>query len=317
MVFLSARDNVTGVKQNGTVPLIRKEVLVVSKLCKAAVIILIALSIFPAAVCAEADYPDPTPGFFVNDFADVLSQSTEEKILDIGRQLEDKTSAQVAAVTVNSLEGQDIDSYAVGLFEKWGIGQKDKDNGVLILAAISERELRIEVGYGLEGALPDIKAARIRTGVMNPYLKENDFDGGFLNGYIAVVEAVAAEYGVTIDTGSAARAPYAPYAPHAPSDSYSYPGQTSKSNYFYIIMFILFIAIDGVIFKFRITSFLFRVFLFSRFFGGGRGGWGGGGRGGWGGGGFGGGRGGFGGGGFRGSSGGGGRSGGGGSSGKF
>jgi uncharacterized protein len=303
-----------GVKLVEAAPLIWKEVFIVRKFCKAVVIILIALFIYPASVRAGADYPDPTPGFFVNDFAGVLSQSTEEKILGIGKQLEDETSAQVAAVTVNSLEGQDIDSYAVDLFEKWGIGQKDKDNGVLILAAISERELRIEVGYGLEGALPDIKAARIRTGIMNPYLKENDFDGGFLNGYIAVVEAVAAEYGVTIDTGSTARAPYAPYAP---SDSYSYPGHTNRSDYFYIIMFIFFIVVDGAIFKFRITSFLFRVFLFSRFFGGGRGGWGGGGRGGWGGGGFGGGRGGFGGGGFRGSSGGGGRSGGGGSSGKF
>lgn len=275
------------------------------KLCKAAVILLITLFILPAAVRAEVNYPDPTPGFFVNDFAGVINQSTEEKILGIGKQLEDKTSVQVAAVTVNSLEGQDIDAYAVGMFEKWGIGQKDKDNGVLILAAVSERKLRIEVGYGLEGALPDIKAARIRTGIMNPYLKDNDFDNGFLNGYIAVVEAVAAEYCITIDTGSTTHAPYVPYAP---SDSYAYPGHTSKSNYFYIIMFILYIAVDGIFFRFRITGVLFRIFLFSRFFGGRRGGWGGG---------RGGGRGGFGGGGFGGSSGGGGRSGGGGSSGGF
>jgi uncharacterized protein len=278
----------------------------VRKFFKAAVIILIALFVFPSAVRAEVNYPDPTPGFFVNDFAGVLSQSTEEKILGIGKQLEEKTSAQVVAVTVNSLEGQDIDAYAVDLFEKWGIGQKDKDNGVLILASISERKLRIEVGYGLEGALPDIKAARIRLDVMNPYLKEDDFDNGFLYGYIAIVEAVAAEYGVTVDMGSTARVPHAPYTP---PDSYAYPGHTGKSNYSSIIILILYIAIDGIFFRFRITSFLFRLLFFSRFFGGGRGGWGGGG--------FGGGRGGYGGGSFRGSSGGGGRSGGGGSSGGF
>ncbi|MGE5614365.1 MAG: TPM domain-containing protein [Bacillota bacterium] len=282
------------------------------------ILILITLFVFPAAIRAEVNYPDPTFGFFVNDFAGVLSQSTEEKILDIGRQLEDKTSAQVVAVTVNSLEGEDIDAYAVELFEKWGIGQKDKDNGVLILAAISERMLRIEVGYGLEGALPDIKAARIRTEIMNPYLKENDFDNGFLNGYIAVVEAVAAEYGVTIDTEINVPEPYAPYTP---PDSYAYPGHTSQGNYFPFALFIIYIAIDGIFFRFRITGFLLKLFFFSRFFGGGRGGWGGG-NGGFGGGngGFGGGRGGFGGfggGGSRGSSGGGGRSGGGGSSGRF
>lgn len=278
------------------------------------IFIIIAVSVFSTAAYAEENYPSPTSGFFVNDFADVLEQSTEERIQSIGKKLEEQTTAQVVLVTIKTLGDQDIDSYAVELFEKWGIGQKDKDNGVLILNAVQERQLRIEVGYGLEGILPDITTAKIRTEDMNPYLKNDDYDNGLLNGYISVVNTVSKEYGVTVDTGTQPRS-----YPGDSSPSSDMSGRTGK-NMFYAILIILFLAVDGIFFRFRITSVILKMVFYASFFGGrgGRGGWGGGGRGGWGGGGRGGfGGGGFGGGGFGGSSGGGGRSGGGGSSGGY
>lgn len=286
------------------------------------IFIIIAVSVFSAAAYAEGNYPSPTPEFYVNDFADVLDQSTQDRIQGIGRQLEDLTTAQVVLVTINTLDGQDIDTYASELFENWAIGQKEKDNGVLILNAVQDRQLRIEVGYGLEGILPDITAAKIRTEDMNPYLKNGDYDNGLLNGYISVVNTVSKEYNVTVDTGATQPRSY-------PGDSMT-SGDRPRSvgkNTFYSIFIILFLAVDGIFFRFRITAVILKMIFYAGFFGGGgrggrggRGGWGGGGNGGFGGfgrGGFGGFGGGGGGGGFGGSSGGGGRSGGGGSSGGY
>lgn len=177
---------------------------------------------------------------------------------------------------------------------------------MLILNAVSERQLRIEVGYGLEGALTDIETAEIRTEYMNPYLKENDFDRGMLYGYTAVVSVVLEEYGMS-EHDLEQRLPQG-----TRYDSEDF--DTDMRTFFLIIAFCVFLAVDGILFRFRITSALLRIAFYSRAFGGGRGGRGG--RGGFGGGGFGGG--GFGGGGFGGgSSGGGGRSGGGGSSGGY
>jgi len=299
-----------------------------------AAFITIAL-IFSLTICtaAQADLPSPTSEFFVNDFAGVLSNSAEETINHMGKALEDMTGAQVVVVTVQSLDGQDIDSYANELFRKWGIGEKDRNNGVLILNSVSDRMLRIEVGYGLEGALTDIETAEIRTEYMNPYLKEGNYDSGILNGYTAVVNAVCEEYGIDMDDL------LQKMSPDSLPDYDYYRQQWEDRNReehetgipFAVLAFFAFLAIDGLCFRFRITRILLNIAFFNSVFGdgrrgrgrrGGRGGFGGGGFGGGGfggrGGGFGGGGfGGFGGGGFGGSSGRGGSSGGGGSSGRY
>lgn len=276
----------------------------------------IALSAFFTAVEAETAYPSPSAVFFVNDFAGVLQKQTEDRIAAMGRELETKTGAQVVLITLATLGEEDIDNYANELFNRWGIGQKDKDNGILILNAVGERLIRIEVGYGLEGAVPDIKTAEIREKYMNPYLRDGNYDEGLYNGYAAVAMEVAKEYGVEL-TGGSGSMPNAPIGP-LPSTPLPSPGRSRGLNLgpFLIIAFFIF---DGVFFRFKITSMLIRLLIISSFFRGGRGGFGGG-RGGFGGGGFGGwsgGRGGFGGGFGGGSRGGGGRSGGGGSSGRY
>lgn len=269
---------------------------------KLAGILLIVIMLVTAGsllVSAEENYPSPTAKGYVNDFANVLSPSTEEEIFRLGKELDDKTGAQVVVVTIESLGGQDIETYANELFRQWGIGQKDVNNGILILLSKQDRIYRIEVGYGLEGAVPDIRTAQIQNKEMNPYLRYDDFDSGILSGYTALINDVAAEYDVSISGESPQR---------TPSDTYQQPSSRSKSFNFAPILLVLFLIADGVFFRFRITGAILKVMFYASLFGGGgRGGRGGRGGGGFGGGGSGGGFGGFG----------GGSSGGGGSTGRF
>jgi uncharacterized protein len=126
----------------------------------------------------------------VNDFAGVMSK---ESILDIGQKCEAfKSRAEIAVVTVASLDGDTIENYANTMFKKWGIGAKGKDNGVLILIAVKERKFRIEVGYGLEPVLPDSICKRIQTENMIPHLKKQpiDYSSGMKAGVDAVVRRI-------------------------------------------------------------------------------------------------------------------------------
>lgn len=281
-------------------------------------IVLLLLILVPMPLQAQGNYPSPTREFFVNDFAGVLSSQMENRIVQLGKSLESSTGAQVVVVTINSLKDESIENYANELFNRWGIGQKGKDNGVLILNSVGDRLLRIETGYGNEGAITDIKTAEIRERLMNPYLKNGDYDNGLYNGYAAVVQIIAQEYGIEIaetEDGVQEKS-YSEGSRSYDNRSKSYEQRDygvgrRRSNAFNIILLVLFLAFDGFLFRFKITSTIMKIVFWSGFFRGGRGG-----RGGWGGGGFGGG--GFGGGGFGGgSSGGGGRSGGGGSSGGY
>ena len=114
--------------------------------------ILAALTLFSAALWAEP-VSQLHPSNYVNDFAHVLNTQTEDQLNSICEQLDHQAKAQVAVVTVNTLEGQDVESYAVDLFHKWGIGSKSDDHGVLILLAIQDHRGRIEVGYELSFSL--------------------------------------------------------------------------------------------------------------------------------------------------------------------
>lgn len=157
--------------------------------------ILFNLSCFGASV----DIPKPTNGFFVNDFAGVIDQETEQYIQNIAVQLQEKTTAQVVVVTIDSLEGEILEEYAVKLYREWGIGTAEKNNGVLILVSIGDRVSRIEVGYGLEGALPDGKTGRIQDDYMIPEFQNGDYGAGIAKGFLAIVREVYSEYGIDIN----------------------------------------------------------------------------------------------------------------------
>ncbi len=140
----------------------------------------------------------PSPRGYVNDFADILSNEYETKLNAFASELEDKTTSQIAIVTVDSIKPYEIEDYAVRLFEKWGIGKQGKDNGVLILLAVSDRRVRIEVGYGLEGAIPDAIAKQIIEERMIPFFKQDKYQEGLVSGSLAVMGFAAKEYNVEL-----------------------------------------------------------------------------------------------------------------------
>ncbi len=143
-------------------------------------------------------FPQPTSLKYVNDYVGIISEDYVKNIVSIGKELEEKTGAQLTAVIVDTIGDTTIEEYAVELFRKWGIGQKGKDNGALLLVAIKDRVMRIEVGYGLEGAIPDGKAGRIRDEYVIPYFKQEDYSKGVYYGYLALAKEVAKEYNVEL-----------------------------------------------------------------------------------------------------------------------
>jgi uncharacterized protein len=132
----------------------------------------------------------PKPAGRVTDLANIIDAATESDLDRQLDQLEQKTSSEIAVVTVTSLDGVPIDDYAVRLFKEWGIGQAKTDNGVLVLVAPNEREIKIEVGYGLEGILPDGLAGEIIRDNFTPRFRENDYSGGIRDGVGRLVQVV-------------------------------------------------------------------------------------------------------------------------------
>jgi len=128
----------------------------------------------------------PEPGGYVNDFAQLLSVDFEQEMNQELANLEKETTAEIAVVTVDNLQGTTIEDFAVRLFETWGIGQKGQDNGILILITKAEREVRLEVGYGLEPVITDGRAGDIIRRQMIPYFKSGDYERGVKEAVTAI-----------------------------------------------------------------------------------------------------------------------------------
>jgi len=154
-------------------------------------LLLLLLFLMPFNVAA-LEVPKPTG--YVNDQAGMLSPGTELKLEHFLRNFEASDSTQLVVMTIDSLEGDPLESYSLKVAESWGIGQKGKDNGALLLIAREERKVRIEVGYGLEGRLTDLLAGRIIDNEITPRFKAGDFEGGIIAGVTAMAEAVRGEY---------------------------------------------------------------------------------------------------------------------------
>lgn len=136
----------------------------------------------------------PPPAGYINDLADMISPHTETRLLRVLQSLELSDSTQIAILTINSLEGEVLEELSIKALNTWGVGQKDKDNGVLVLVAKKERKIRIEVGYGLEGVLTDLLAGRIIDTIITPLFTKGRFDEGFEAGIGAIVKATRGEY---------------------------------------------------------------------------------------------------------------------------
>ena len=143
-----------------------------------------------------AQAPLPKPTGFINDYAGVLNPGVVGQLEALGAELKQKTKAEVAVAVIKSLEGDSIERYAITLAEQWGVGDKE-DRGVLLLFAIEDRKLRIEVGYGVEPILPDGRAGEIRE-QMRPALQAGDYDRAVTIGFLGVAQIVAADAGVRL-----------------------------------------------------------------------------------------------------------------------
>ncbi len=148
-------------------------------------VLLVLLPLFSVAqIYTIETIPNPKEenNTYVSDPAYSLSRTTVDYLNDLLDSLERETTAQVAVVVLPSIGTADITTFAQALFEKWGIGQRDKDNGLLILLVIDQRTIRFHTGYGLEGILPDVTCKRIQEEFMVPYFRNENYDIGLIEG---------------------------------------------------------------------------------------------------------------------------------------
>jgi len=161
----------------------------------------ILLMLLPSgAIAAPNEIPAPVGDIYVQDFANVLSEEEKTQLRTIGRAVDDETTSQIAVLTIDSIGESSIEEYSVEAYRKFGLGTKENDNGVLLVIAMQEKKIRIEVGYGLEGVLPDGKAGRIIDEYAIPYLKNGQPNLSVINTY----QALANELSSTNEYGSAA-----------------------------------------------------------------------------------------------------------------
>ncbi|SKC49921.1 TPM domain-containing protein [Maledivibacter halophilus] len=159
------------------------------------VLTLIFVLLSSIIVFSQTELPRPAQEFYVADYAGVLSQDVKQIIRDTNLKYEATPEApQIVVATVPNMQGMDVVTYTVELFEEWQIGNKEYSNGVLLLLSLEERNVRIEVGYGLEGAISDSKTGDILDSVI-PQLSEGNYSEGLLSAFYQIVEEVNTEYG--------------------------------------------------------------------------------------------------------------------------
>lgn len=195
--------------------------------------------------CAVRAVEYPAQDGFVVDTADALDEAAEQKLEDTINALDISTGAQIGVAVIPTLDGETVDNYAVKLFEKWGIGQDKEDNGVLLVVAVKDRKMRIEVGYGLEGAIPDIRAKEITGSIIGPKLKAGDMAGGVADGVNAIMGDICKEYGITMDEVLAGK-----IADKTASKKGADEGENGSPLLFFglfggIIVFLIFVVIKG------------------------------------------------------------------------
>ncbi len=195
-----------------------------------------ALAARPAHAERVEDLPKPTN--WVADFAHVLSPETTARLDSLcGNLSHSKANAQIEVVTIKTLDGDDIDDFTSRLEERWKIGKKGSDRGILMLFAIQDHKRRIEVGYGLEGILPDAKVGDIGRSMV-PELRASDYDGAITKGVVQIANVIAADAGVSIQQPAP--------LPQQPQFAQRQPHHTSFLGVFFLILIvILFLALLG------------------------------------------------------------------------
>ncbi len=233
-------------------------------------ILVLFLSIFfsltPGVLSAAVVIPDK-PLNHVVDLAGIINDNVETNLNRYLLELEQKTTAQMIVLTINSLEGESIDQFSIETAEKWKLGQKDRDNGVLFLVALQDRKYRFEIGYGLESILPDSLAGSIGRKYLAPYFRKGDYSTGIFTTTLAVISEIATDAEIEISGMPQMRSRSA-----QPSGTMQRKKPTLLGAIFTILFFI------GLIYLFiKHPRLLLILLMFSMMGGGRRGGWGGGG----------------------------------------
>ena len=213
-------------------------------------------------------FPEPTPNKYVNDYAGIIDEASARQIINLGYELEQKTGAQAIVVTVTDLESVPIETYANNLFRSWGIGQGNKDNGLLILLAFNEHSWRVEVGRGLEGAIPDALSNQVMLELAKPEFIQGNYGTGLAKAYSQFSDIIATEYDTTLTQSLGVTMPQSSVAP-----------MQHRNNYIGTLAIIALIVIDLLFNRGRIFSFILQMLFWNSFFnqrGGPRGGGGGG-----------------------------------------
>ncbi len=161
-------------------------------------VICAVILLFSLSSAAALDVP-PLRGY-VNDYAAMMSPQARSRLEGELKAFEGSDSTQIVILTVPSLEGEALEEFSIKVAETWKIGQKGKDNGIILLVAARERKIRIEVGRGLEGRLTDLTAGRVVDLVIAPRFKRGDFDGGFVSGIAVLIDAVRGEFKADMKT---------------------------------------------------------------------------------------------------------------------
>lgn len=157
---------------------------------------------------AAAEVMPPAPPRYFNDFANVTKPTTAARLNQALEQFEKDTSSQIVVAVFPKMQSDSsLEDYVHRMFVAWKIGQQQKNNGVLLAVFLEDRKMRIEVGYGLEGAIPDAVAKRIISDEITPRFRNQDFDGGLGAGVNALMQAARGEYKGTGRTASGARGP--------------------------------------------------------------------------------------------------------------
>ncbi len=146
--------------------------------------LILIIMILSVATASGASYPQLTG--FVTDNANMIDSSYEAQITALAKQIEEKTTVEIAVVTVESFEGESKEMYAVNLFQQAGIGKTDRDNGLLILVSKQEREYRFEVGYGLEGVITDSMKVNIGDRIIVPNFRNEDYGKGIYESIVVI-----------------------------------------------------------------------------------------------------------------------------------
>ncbi len=235
-------------------------------------VIISCLFIAPSSYAVVPPIPQ-MPSHYVVDLAGIINDDVEYRLNGYLQELEQKTTAQFIILTIQSLEGESLEEFSIATaHDTWKLGQKGKDNGLLLLVSLQDRKYRFEVGYGLEGILPDSLVGSIGRQFLVPYFKKGDYSTGIYTATLAAINEIAASEGVDI-TGM----------PKIQGRAYydSYGGSEKGGGIVSKILSILFIL--GAIILFIKNPRLFLMLLLFSSMGGGRRGWSSGGGGGFGG----------------------------------